>query len=117
MQAREMGAYFYPGLPNGTEVGQEMDQMFSSFKKHMYANRDKVSAKRQLQEGGDAQITMDDFGNILFGGEVRLLKGDTLNLPNAFALSMEPKSILSARKKCGYCPATRESLKSDRIRH
>lgn len=40
--ARAFGVDIFPGLPNGTEVGQEMDQMFSAFKKDLYNNRDRL---------------------------------------------------------------------------
>ena len=38
--ARSHGFYFLPGLPNGTELGQEMDQVFAEFKGILEENRD-----------------------------------------------------------------------------
>ena len=38
--ARARGFYFSPGLPNGTKLGQEMDQLFVHFKSIMEANRE-----------------------------------------------------------------------------
>ena len=38
--ARSHGFYFLPGLPNGTELGQEMDQAFAEFKAILEENRD-----------------------------------------------------------------------------
>ena len=37
--ARAHGFYFLPGLPNGTELGQEMDQVFAEFKAILEENR------------------------------------------------------------------------------
>ena len=37
--ARSHGFYFLPGLPNGTELGQEMDQVFAEFKAILEENR------------------------------------------------------------------------------
>ena len=37
--ARSYGFYFFPGLPNGTELGQEMDQLFAFLKSIIEENR------------------------------------------------------------------------------
>ena len=37
--ARSYGFYFFPGLPNGTELGQEMDQVFALLKSIIEENR------------------------------------------------------------------------------
>ena len=34
-----MGFYFFPGLPNGTELGQEMDQVFALLKSIIEENQ------------------------------------------------------------------------------
>lgn len=39
---RARGGYLYPGLPNGTECGQECDQLFAFLKRLIYANRSKL---------------------------------------------------------------------------
>ena len=38
-KARAHGFYFLPGLPNGTKLGQEMDQVFAEFKAILEENR------------------------------------------------------------------------------
>ena len=48
------GMYFFPGLPNATEIGQEMDQLFAAFKTCTYKNRDKLYRARVSGDGADA---------------------------------------------------------------
>ena len=43
--ARSYGFYFFPGLLNGTELGQEMDQLFALLKSIMEENRDTLYKK------------------------------------------------------------------------
>lgn len=117
-QARERGFYFFPGLPNGTEIGQECDQLFSFLKLKLYTNRDRLWKERCKLEGeATAQLGLDDFGYIIFGGKVPLPDGTFIELCPAFEDALRPELIKKAREKCGYCPATRQALKSDRIRH
>ena len=117
-RTRDMGFFFYPGLPNGTEIGQEMDQIFGPMKKVLYENRDLLYKERLLIEGaGKATLSLDDIGYILFGGDVPLPNGQLIHLKAAFTMGLRPENIRSAREKCGYCPATRNALKSDRLRH
>jgi hypothetical protein len=114
---RVCGFYFYPGLPNGTELGQEMDQLFSKLKGLLYGNRDKLW-KARLKEGREnAVLTLNDIGYILFGGEIQLESGQQITLEKAFEQGLTPDLIQGAREKCGYCPATRAALNSERLRH
>jgi hypothetical protein len=117
-QARERGVYFFPGLPNGTEIGQECDQLFSFLKLKLYTNRDRLWKERCKLEGeAIARLGLDDFGYIIFGGKVPLNAETSVELCPAFEDGLRPDLIKKAREKCGYCPATRQALKSDRIRH
>lgn len=56
--ARARGFYFLPGLPNGTELGQEMDQLFAHFKSIMEANRELLY--RTLFQLGGSNNDVDD---------------------------------------------------------
>jgi hypothetical protein len=117
MEARVDGWFQYPGVPNGTEVGQEMDQLFAAFKKIAYENRDLLYKARWTIEGEKAMLSKPDCGRIVFGGTVELSDGSQLQLKNAYKLAFTAEKIRRARVKCGYCPATRNALMSDRIRH
>jgi hypothetical protein len=57
-QARLDGFYHIPGTPNGTEVGQEMDQLFAYFKSLIYKNMDRIEKGRWKVEGASAQLSM-----------------------------------------------------------
>ena len=103
------------GLPNGTEVGQECDQLFGEFKSILEKNRDKVYQSKQATNSGE--VGYNDLGYIIFGGVMMLADGTAIELRNAVAEGLKPQHISAARKKCGYCPATRAALNSSRIRH
>jgi hypothetical protein len=66
------GIYYSPGLPNGTDVGQEMDQLFAAFKTCAYCNRDCFFTARFVVAGTSAVVTPHDVGFIIFGGMVKL---------------------------------------------
>jgi hypothetical protein len=117
MEARIEGWYQYPGVPNGTENGQEMDQLFAAFKRIAYENRELLYKARWRIESEKAVLSKADCIIIVFGGTIELSDGSHLNLRNAFALAFTAEKIRHARVKCGYCPATRNALMSDRIRH
>jgi hypothetical protein len=110
------GMGVFPGLPNGTGCGQEMDQIFRAFKICCYRNRMRLyNARHALDE--NATITLLDSGYIIFGGSVLLKDGSYIELEPAFSLYLSPAHIKAAREKCGYCPATRNALNSSQIRH
>jgi hypothetical protein len=111
------GFYYFPGLPNGTGAGQEMDQLFAAFKICAYRNRDRLFIARFAIDGTSAAVTLHDVGFIIFGGVVKLSNGTSIEMEPAFELYFSPEHILRARKKCGYWPATRNALKSSQIRH
>jgi hypothetical protein len=114
------GFDLFPGVPNGTEIGQEMDQLFAAFKGGCYRNRDKLWEARRRMDGEKATCTENDVGALIFGGMIRLANNtreETVELENVFAKYFHPDHIEAARKKCGYSPATRNALKSSQIRH
>ena len=65
----------FPGVPNGTEVGQEMDQLYSYCKTLNYKNRDLILRERRRVEGDSATVTMVEIGLIMFGGRAVFLMG------------------------------------------
>jgi hypothetical protein len=111
------GHYYFPGLPNGTGAGQEMDALFAAFKICCYHNRQRLYHARFEIDGHSAAITLIDVGHIIFGGKVKLSNGKEIVMEPAFELYFSPQHILAARKKCGYWPATRAALQSSQIRH
>ena len=79
-------------------------------------NQSKVEAK--------AQTTQWDLPWILFGGVkefTMVINGKKEIVPvrfrNAFSEALQPPYIESAKQKCGYVPATRVLLKSEKLRH
>ena len=113
----QTGFVQYAGLPNGTEIGQECDQVFGEFKSVMEQNRDHLWRAREAAEPGKGQVNFDDLSKIMFGGDVVMVDGTAITLINAVVEGLSKENLRSARLKCGYFPATRAGLKSDRIRH
>jgi hypothetical protein len=111
------GMFFFPGLPNATEIGQEMDQLFAAFKSCAYKNRDKLYRARVNIDGADATLSFHDVGHLIFGGAVKLSNDTEIVLEAAFTKYFSREHIQKAREKCGYFPATRNALRSDRLRH
>jgi hypothetical protein len=111
------GVKFFPGVPNGTEVGQEMDQLFGAFKASCYRNRTKLLNARIQRRADNARLTHNDVGFLIFGGICIMDDGTEVELEEAFSLYFSTEHIRAAREKCGYCPATRNGLLSDRVRH
>jgi hypothetical protein len=46
-----------------------------------------------------------------------LKDGKVVTLEKAYEKAFSRERIMSARDKCGYAPATRNSLKSEKLRH
>ena len=88
------GFYYFPGLPNGTGAGQEMDQLFGAFKTCCYRNRNHIFAACFAISGTSAAVTLHDVGFIIFGGVVKLLSGTSIEMEPAFELYFSPEHIL-----------------------
>lgn len=116
-EARAEGFVTFPGLPNGTEIGAEMDQMFGYNKDLVYGNMDTLITRKWQVEGPSAQLNLVDMVSCLFGCDVILKNGEVVTLVKAFEQAFSREKIFSARDKCGYAPATRNSLKSEKLRH
>ena len=120
--ARSYGVYFFPGVPNGTEFLQELDQLFALLKTKMEENRDALWRLRfNCIENQDdkmkANVDVWDLPVIVFGGRVFGTGGREKLLKNAFNEGFDEIHIESALKKCGYCPPTRILLESPILRH
>jgi hypothetical protein len=102
-QAKAEGVYVYPGLPNGTEAGQECDQLFAYLKTLTGANQEKLYEARVRTEGDSATLSLKDSGLVVFGGTVILVNGEVLTLEPAFDMAMDREHIKRAQEKCGYC--------------
>ena len=108
-------ASFFPGMPNSTEVMQEMDQLFGHFKTALYNNQTALFEARMEGRGISASLSHADIGWLIFGGEVSLQSGATVTLSNTFTKYLSEKYLLKAYAKCGYYPATRSPLKSEKM--
>ena len=113
--ARLNGFLHYPGLPNGT-LFQELDQIFGAFKTKLDKNRAAIWLKRYALCRSKAKVGISDMPSILFGGPVTFPDATAIVLPNAVALTLDPKHLESGCKKCGYIPATRIALDSGKLR-
>jgi hypothetical protein len=102
-QAKAEGVYVYPGLPNGTEAGQECDQVFAYLKTLTGANQEKLYEARVRTEGDSATLSLKDASLVVFGGDVTLENGELLTLEPAFDMAMDCEHIKRAQEKCGYC--------------
>ena len=119
-RTRIEGAYFFPGMPNATEVLQEMDRMFSAWKAGVYRNR------QALWEAMPRELRITDIGLLIFGGEIPIegndddddddSNGNMLVLEDTVELYLSSDHMKSALLKCGFIPATRSALSSDRMR-
>ena len=120
-QTSELGLKIFPGLPNGTEVCQELDQNFSAMKTKIYSNRDMLyHARCRILGIANAKVSFEDAGYLLFGGNVRITNhhtGETesIELPFSYITGLSRANLQSSRRKCGYWPATRASLFSDQV--
>jgi hypothetical protein len=119
-RARLDGFYHFPSTPNATEVCQEMDQLFSYFKSLVYKNINTVLSKKRAF-GSSAELRYEEGICCTLGLTVRLIttSGDIMEIEliPAYDKAFSPEKIQHAIDKCGYAPATRNSLNSERIRH
>ena len=108
----------FPGVPNGTEVGQEMDQLYSYLKTIIYRNRDNLyKARNAIAINDTSALGLVDVGHLIFGGEVLLSDGSSIELEPAFDMALDEDHLQRAKEKCGYLPSTRAALKSVKVRH
>ena len=125
-----MGFYFFPGVPNGTELGQEMDQLFHLLKTKFEENRQKLWKMRyESAESGSekikAQVNVWDIPIIVFGGTFKVpiidVEGthnivERKTFVNAFNDAFQMDLIHGASDKCGYFPTKQTLLNSGKLR-
>lgn len=116
------GFHLFPGLPNGTEAGQEMDQLYSSAKGGFYRNRDCLFEKRRQVAiaagyGDKAKLSLNNIAYIIFCGEIEFKDQSTIVLDNIIELYFSPLQIENSCLKCGYFPATRKGLDHELVQH
>ena len=108
---RLIGIYLYPGVPNTTTVTQETDRNYGPFKNAYRRNLLKLSQARFDMKHG---LKGSDIPLLVFGG-IDDITG--IELEDAFNLSFNRESNLSAWKKVGAVPLTRACLLDSKVRH
>ena len=105
--------YFFAGLPNDTELDQEMDQLFTYAKTAMEVNWQELWKARYKCLRQKAKTHTWDLPWIVFGEKIKLANGTVLALQNVFNMAFTPLGLQRAGDKCSYAPATRELLNSE----
>ena len=109
---RSLGVYFYPGVPNTTQVTQENDHNYGTFKSTFRQNLETLS---QAIFDLDKTLMITDLPLLVFGGKddgiTDLAYRDTLT--EGFSIHTK----LNFWKKCGSLLLTRLCLLSDMVRH
>ena len=114
---RARGFHMFPGVPNGTEVGQEMDQLHAYCKSLSYKNREElIKARTAANPDNTSPLSLADVGWLIFGGKVPLSDGSSVTLVPAFNMAFDKAHLDRAKAKCGYYPSTRAALKSAKVR-
>lgn len=116
VDARRDGVLFFPGLPNGSEITQEADQLIAAIKAGVYRNRDKLYAAQCKAGYQNPDIRNEDLAKLLLGGKVRIRGGAIVELENAYLNGLTHEKIESACDKCGYKPSTHAALLHDKVR-
>ena len=91
------GFNHFPSTPNGTEICQEMDQLFAYLKSLLNDNMDKIEKGRWEVEDPLAQLSMEEIASAIFGLDVTMKNGKVVELVDAFV---------------GPCPARGSWLRS-----
>ena len=116
-QLRARGFCVFPGVPNGTEVGQEMDQLYAHMKSLCYRNREAlIKARIAVNPDDTSPLGLADVGWLIFGGKVKLSDGSSSELEASFDLAFDESHLSRAKAKCGYCPSTRAALNNPKVR-
>ena len=92
------GVKFFPGLPNGTEVGQECDQRLEAFKAFCYQNQKPPQCSYQTWCRQCRRLTHNDIGYLFFGGVCILEDGTEVELEEAFSLYFLSEHIHAPEK-------------------
>ena len=88
-----MGIYFFPGLPYGTEVTQELDHLYHLIKSVAEKNRQTIYDARFKVMGASAKLHLNDLPAILHGGLFEATSKNYINLDNAMGRGLTTSSI------------------------
>ena len=115
------------GLPNGTAIGQVMDDMFQTFKAFCRTNTqdiynelvfERMTKIRRRNAGEDVgeiptvvSLKQNNISRIVNG----LPEDDITSKP--FDRSFTPERIKKSWAKIGLCPFTKNALKSNKLKH
>lgn len=121
-QARADGFYHFGSTPNCTEVCQEGDQIFGYLKTLAYGNANVILGYKRELYGPSTILDPWEAIHCFYGTPLKLVGTDgryvvVEELVPAFEIALSPEKMREARKKCGYVPATRNSLNSNKVRH
>lgn len=107
----------FPGVPNGTEVGQEMDQSCAHLKTLCYRNRETlIKARTDANRDDTSALGLADVGWLIFGGKVSLANGMSVDLLPSFDAAFDKDHLDRAKAKCGCYPSARAALNSAKVR-
>ena len=109
---RALGVPFYSGVPNTTQVTQDTDQNYGTFKSTFRQNLETLS---QSIFDLDKTLMITDLQLLVFG----VKDDDITNVAciYAFTEGFIINEKLNLWKKCGAVPLTRSCLLSDMVRH
>ena len=104
--------YCYPGVSNTTQVTQETDHNYGTFKSNFRQNLETSSQARfDLYK----TLIITDLPLLVFGGRYDGITNVACR--DAFTEGFSIDAKLNLWKKCGSVPLTRSCLLSDMVRH
>ena len=103
---RVRGIYVVPGVPNSTEVTQEMDQLYGQFKS-LCRSKLRTLVRHRHADKKTVTYSIDYFWRH------RLCNVDA---PDIFAESFSKERCKAGSEKIGAIPLTRKCLESDAVR-
>lgn len=111
------GFIFYPSLPNGTSLLQEMDQLFALFKMLVYENFEVLTKARAAADSNHKSVAIKDADVLacMYGKTIQFEDGSSIELKNAVEIAFAPEKLERARCKCGFAPANRAALASSKL--
>ena len=109
---RALGVYCYPGVPNTTQVTQETNHNYGTFKSTFSQNLVTLSQERFDL---DNTLMINDLPLLVFEGKYHGITDVACR--DAFTEGFSINENLNLWKKCGAVPLTRLCLLSDMVRH
>lgn len=103
---RARGFCMFPGVPNGAEVGQEMDQLSAHLKTLCHRNReDLIKARTTTNQEDTLVLGWADVGWLIFGGKLALADGTSIELVPSFDIALMKKVSIEPRRNVGIVQA------------